>query len=330
MTKDVRLGVVDAGWMTTFQDGGRRGTERLGVPTGGSADQSSAAIANVLVGNDRDATLLEIMGEFSFVPSADVVVAATGAVGEVLVGEYRADTWAPVVVPGGVEVRLIPSADGARTYLAIAGRLRSATFLGSAAPDQRMGFAQRVTHGGELVVETAFTGFRQPYFDHALFRLPVPVRHWGSAVTVDLVRGPEARIPGVVELLGAAEYRVTERSDHVGVRLDGPVLHPEDDAEIISHGVPVGAVEIPHGDELIVLGRYRTVTAGYPIVAFATTATQPVLGQVTPGSVVQFRWVDQREAERSLWQVETELRALELAVRDVFMAVGLPRHGRDD
>lgn len=330
MSREVRLDIVDAGWLTTFQDAGRIGTERLGVPTGGSADQHAATVANVLVGNERSATLLEVMGEFSLVPSADVLVAATGAVGQVLVGEHTADAWSPVVVPAGVEVRLLPSADGARSYLAVAGRMHSETFLGSAAPDARMGFAQQVNHGASLTLTTDFTGFRQPHFDHALFRLPVPIRRpMPGPWTVDLLPGPDSRIPGIEELIESAEYRVTERSNHVGVRLDGPVLHPDDDTEIVSHGVPVGAVEIPHGDELIVLGRYRTVTAGYPIVAFATTASQSMLGQVTPGRVVRFRWVDRLQAHRSLWQLEIAVQTLELAVADVFGAVGIPQQARN-
>ena len=37
------LRITSVGWVTTFQDLGRRDTERLGVPTGGAADQYSAA-----------------------------------------------------------------------------------------------------------------------------------------------------------------------------------------------------------------------------------------------------------------------------------------------
>ncbi|MDT0234825.1 allophanate hydrolase [Curtobacterium sp. BRB10] len=330
MTHEVCLDVVDAGWSTTFQDQGRRGSERLGVPTGGSADQHASAVANVLVGNDRDATLLEVLGEFSLVPSHDLLVAATGAVGRVLVGEHAAETWSPVVVPAGTELRLLPGPEGARSYLAIAGALRADRFLGSAAPDLRMGFAQRVVHGDQLTVDTDFAGFRQPHFDHALFRLPVPVRRPAAGTwTVDLVPGPDSGIPGIGELVAASEYTVTPQSDHVGVRLDGPVLHPADGAEIVSHGVPIGAVEVPHGDELIILGRYRTVTAGYPIIAFATTASQSLLGQVTPGRTLRFRWTDRERARQVLWQEETAVRTLEDAVADVFRAVGLPRHRRD-
>ena len=52
----VALDITSTGWVTTFQDLGRRDTERRGVPTGGAADQHSAAVANLLVGNARGAT----------------------------------------------------------------------------------------------------------------------------------------------------------------------------------------------------------------------------------------------------------------------------------
>ncbi len=323
----VHLDVVDAGWMSTLQDAGRTGSERFGVPTGGSADQHSAAVANILVGNARTATLLEIMGEFSIVPDRDVLIAATGGVDQVLVGDATADAWAPVVVPTGAELRLIPAPTAARSYLAIAGTITADQFFGSAAPDARMGFAQQVQHGDRISVETQFTGFRQPFFDHALFRLPVPTwRPTDNAWAVPILPGPHSSIPGIRDLVEAAEYRVTDRSNHVGIRLDGPVLHPDDDTEIVSHGVPIGAVEIPHGDELIVLGRYRTVTAGYPIVGFIPTAAQHTFGQVTPGRGVHFTWTTPEQATRMTWAAEEALMTLSDAVDDVFRAVGIPRH----
>jgi allophanate hydrolase subunit 2 len=108
----------------------------------------------------------------------------------------------------------------------------------------------------------------------------------------------------------------------VGLRLNGPVAHPESDEEIVSHGVPIGALEVPHSDELIILGRYRSLTAGYPIVAFATRASLPMLGQAGPGRELRFRWIDRFEAVRQQSQREGELRKLTRAVTESFDALG--------
>lgn len=316
------------GWLTTFQDLGRRDAERLGVPTGGAADQHSAAVANTLVGNRRDATLIESLGgEVAFAPDRDILMAVTGAPAEVTVGHAHVDEWTPVVVPGGHEVRVRDTRIGTRVYIAVNGDLRSERFLGSAAPDARMGFAQAIARGSTHVVDSDFTGFRHEFFDQSLFRLPVPVlRFEDGPWTIDIVESPElASIAEMRELLASSTYTVTDRSNHVGLRLNGPVAHPDEDAEIVSHGVPIGALEIPHSDELIVLGRYRTITAGYPIAGFAARSALPVLGQAGPGRELRFRWIDRFEAVRQQALREGELRTLSAAVGEAFEALGFAR-----
>ncbi|MFC9429709.1 biotin-dependent carboxyltransferase family protein [Streptomyces sp. NPDC056987] len=322
----VGLGITGTGWVTTFQDLGRRDTERRGVPTGGAADQHSAAVANILVGNARGATLIENLGgELALVPDGDVLVAVTGAPARVTVGDIPVDSWTPLVVPAGHEIRVrCDLARGARAYLAVNGVIAAPVFLGSAAPDARMGFGQLLGRGTDVLLETEFRGFGRGVFRPPLFRLPVPVLRCPEGPwNIDVVEsGGIHTIPGVREVIEASPYVVTARSNHVGLRLDGPVRHPDTDTEIVSHGVPVGALQIPHADELIVLGRYRSLTAGYPIVGVASRASLPLLGQAGPGRELRFRWVDRETSLRAHAEREAEVRALERAVARALGALG--------
>ncbi|MET7572008.1 allophanate hydrolase [Streptomyces sp. NPDC005492] len=322
----VGLDVTSSGWVTTFQDLGRRDTERRGVPTGGAADQHSASVANLLVGNPREATLVESLGgELALVPDADVLLAVTGAPARVTVEGAPADSWSPLVVPAGQEIRVRADMNrGTRVYLAVNGVLTAQTLLGSAAPDARMGFGQFLTQGERLLVETEFGGFGHRLFDPPLFRLPVPVPRFDDGPwVIDVVASHGIRtIAGIRELIEDSTYVVTPRSNHVGLRLDGPVLHPDTDTEIVSHGVPVGALQIPHADELIVLGRYRSLTAGYPIVGVASRASLSLLGQAGPGRELRFRWTDQETSLRQLARREAEVRALGHAAAEAFGALG--------
>ncbi|MEV6538191.1 biotin-dependent carboxyltransferase family protein [Streptomyces sp. NPDC051665] len=326
VTKTVALECTGAGWITTFQDLGRRDTERRGVPTGGAADQHSAVVANLLVGNPRGATLIENLGgELALVPDADVLLAVTGAPARVTIGGAPVESWSPLVVPAGQEVRVHTKVGrGTRTYLAVHGTLAAQTLLGSTAPDARMGFGQVITRGSRVLLETEFRGFPRRYFEPPLFRLPVPVPRFDEGPwVVDVVASHGIHtIPGIREVIEDSEYVVTPRSNHVGLRLDGPVLHPDTGAEIVSHGVPVGALQIPHADELIVLGRYRSLTAGYPIVGVAARDCLPLLGQAGPGQRLRFRWTDRESAVRRLARREAEVRALEHAVAEAFAALG--------
>ncbi|MFE3598111.1 biotin-dependent carboxyltransferase family protein [Streptomyces sp. NPDC059142] len=325
--RTVGLGITGTGWVTTFQDLGRRDSERRGVPTGGAADQHSAAVANVLVGNARGATLIEnVGGELALVPDRDVLAAVTGAPARVTVDGVPAQSWSPVVVPAGREIRIrCDLARGTRVYLAVNGALAAETFLGSAAPDARMGFGQTLAPGARVLLETGFLGFRHAVFAPPLFRFPVPALRCAEGPwEIDVVASGGSRaIPGIREVVEASSYVVTPRSDHVGLRLDGPVLHPDTDAEIVSHGVPVGALQIPHADELIVLGRYRSLTAGYPVIGVASRGSLPLLGQAGPGRELRFRWVDRETSLRAHAEREGAVRALERAVAGAFCALGL-------
>lgn len=324
----VRVNITDTGWVTTFQDLGRGDSERLGVPTGGAADQHSAVVANLLVGNPRGATLIESLGgELALVPDAEVLLAVTGAPAEVTVDNVRVEGWTPIVVPAGHEVRIADVRLGSRVYVAMNGSIQTQTFLGSAAPDARMGFGQVLTRGSYATLDSEFHGFRHDFFDQSLFRLPVPVMRFADgAWTIDAIQSDQiGAIPGIRDLIAESTYAVTDRSNHVGLRLNGPVLHPESEDEIVSHGVPIGALEVPHADELIVLGRYRSLTAGYPIVGFVTRSAQSTIGQAGPGRELRFRWVDREDAVREHARRENELRTLERAAADAFNSLGLAR-----
>ena len=71
--------VVEAGRWTTIQDRGRPGLERSGIPSGGAADWFAAAVANRIVGNHRDAAVLECTAAGPTLRfDGDAVVAVTG------------------------------------------------------------------------------------------------------------------------------------------------------------------------------------------------------------------------------------------------------------
>ncbi|WP_227471381.1 biotin-dependent carboxyltransferase family protein [Paenarthrobacter sp. YJN-5] len=327
--RGVTLKVRETAWLATFQDLGREQSEALGVPSGGAADQHSAAVANVLVGNQRGATLLELMGgRFSFTASEPILISVTGAPADVTVNGGKASLWEPVCVPAKGRVVIANARGGMRNYVAFNGTLASGHFMGSAAPEARMGFPQTIAAGQQLELRTSYAGFEHPYLTQPLFRLPVPIPSFDHPLwTIDIVEGPETdAAAGIRELLSSREYTVTAKSNHVGLRLDGPVVHPEGLGEIVSHGVPIGAFEIPHGDELIILGRYRTLTAGYPIVAFATKASLPMLGQARPGQRMTFRWVNQHDAVEAYRESQRLLGLLESRVANLFAATGLPHH----
>ncbi|WP_432561729.1 5-oxoprolinase subunit C family protein [Kineococcus sp. SYSU DK003] len=321
------LEVLEPGWVSNLTDLGRRGSERLGVATSGASDQYSAEVANILVANPRDAVLLEVVGaRFRLRAGGTVVLAVTGAPSAVTIDGVAAPMWRTLVLRAGSELAVAAGEGGLRTYLAVHGALATGLFLGSAAPDPRMGFPQRLAAGQVLDLDDGLDELAVKRIENTQPPIGIAPRVPDFAAarwTIDITEGPEtAAVPGIAELLANSTYTVGPRSDHIGLRLDGPVLHPQGLGEITSHGVPIGSVEIPHSDELIILGRARSLTAGYPIVAVATSASLALLGQAAPGRRIAFRWTDLATARDDHRERRRELRRLEQRVRTAFGATG--------
>lgn len=102
------------------------------------------------------------------------------------------------------------------------------------------------------------------------------------------------------ERLHEGSFVIGNASNHIGLRLGAaagaavPVRERSD--EVLSRGVPIGAVEVPAGDELLILHRGRGVTAGYPVLAVVTATGLSRLGQARPGQSVEFVRVSLAEA----------------------------------
>lgn len=277
--------------IVTVQDLGRVGRSRYGLPANGAADQHSARVANVLCGNDERAPLLEITAlDFACVPSSDILIAVTGAPADVTVEGTVRPQWEPVPVRAGETVRVTGIRRGLRVYLAVLGSFEADCLQGSCAPDTILGFGPTLRNGDELVLHAACPPIDHPFSRIPLFRLHAPVRPFPTTWTIDVTDGPDrTEFADTGRRLFDAPFTVSPQSNHIGLRLRGEVPRRVTKGEVLSRGVPIGAIEVPAGDELLVLHRGRGVTAGYPVLAVVTATGLSDLGQVRPGQTIRFR-----------------------------------------
>ena len=318
---------IDLAGIATLQDLGRLGSSRFGLPANGALDQYSARVANVLCGNQEGAALVEITAlDFGCTPSTDVLVAVTGAPAEVTVGGVRQPRWEPIAVQRGQPVRITGIHRGLRVYLAVYGSVRADTLLGSCAPDTILGFGRSLAAGDELELVAPGPPIDHPVFRHPLFRLRPVVPRFGEPWTIDVTDGPDrAEFGESARLLFADSFVIAPQSNHIGLRLRGDHLpRRTTTGEVLSRGVPVGAVEVPTGDELLVLHRGRGVTAGYPVLAVVTTTGLSRLGQARPGQTVRFRHRALAEAIAAHRSERDNIAALARRVAVVFDSLRLP------
>ena len=332
---DVELRIASAG-LASVQDLGRPGHGHLGVPENGAADGWAAQVANVLTGNPAEAPLIEITGsELMLTADADLLIAVTGAASAVLVAGVVQPVWEPLVVPAGWMITIPAPQLGLRSYLAVNGCLDAPRVLGSVAPDRLLGTGRSLRTGDTLHSRSDFVGLHHPFADIPLFRLGFPVPRIPRPLIIETTRGPDAsefadHVDGTI----GAEYEVSSQSDGIGLRLLGPTPQRTGSSEILSRGVPVGAIEVPPAGGLLLLLRGRLVTAGYPVLAVATLDSIDRLGQAWPGDRIRFDLVDANRARETHRRRHRQLDTLATKVNTAFASVGItqtchPHHTRN-
>jgi biotin-dependent carboxylase-like uncharacterized protein len=320
---------IDRPGLSCLQDLGRYQGARIGQMTGGALDQYSATMANTLLARPPEAPLIELVAhDFAATPDTDLLVAVTGADADVTIDGHPQPQWEPILWPAGTRLSISRIRTGLRVYLAVHGRICGPRLLGSCAPDSVLGFGTVFARGDLCHLEVDCPKISQPCFGIPFFRLGARPHRFTGHWDIPLTDGPDiAEFGGSVDRLYHQDYTVGASSNHIGLRLGradhGPIPRRQARTEVLSRGVPIGAVEVPAGDEILVLHRGRGVTAGYPVLAVVTTIGLSRLGQARPGDTVRFRPVSTATAIADLRQQQAHLHEVGTRARTAFASLGI-------
>lgn len=280
------LRVLATGPLATVQDLGRTGMGDIGVGVSGAADRGALRLANRLVGNPEEAAGIEsTLGGLALCARRGITVAVTGADCPVAVDGREAAVNTVLRVPAGSELTTGTPESGSRAYLAVRGGVDVEPVLGSRSTDTLSGLGPDPLRTGDLLPVGAPTE-DFPVVDAA----PVPGPQAGDLV-LTVVPGPRAdwfTEDALSTLLGGT-YRVTPRSDRVGMRLDGPLLERARAGELPSEGMVPGALQVPPAGEPTLFLADHPVTGGYPVIAVVRSADVDRAAQARPGQRLRFR-----------------------------------------
>lgn len=281
------LTVHAAGPQTLVQDLGRPGLARLGVGASGAFDRAAAALVNRLVGNPREAAVLEVLvGGLRVQASEPTWFAVAGAGGESSIEPHTATRL------GADEVLELGQATrGVRWYVAIRGGVDVDPTLGSRSRDTLAGLGPRPLRDGDVVSLGDEPSRPIPVVD-ALQTGGLELAGQGySPVVVDVRPGPrrDRFAPGAWDLLGAEPWTVDARADRTGIRLQGPALELVDRDQLPSEGMVPGAIQVSPDGVPTILGPDAPVTGGYPVIGVVAEAGIDALAQLRPGQSIRLR-----------------------------------------
>jgi antagonist of KipI len=109
-------------------------------------------------------------------------------------------------------------------------------------------------------------------------------------------------------------YRVSEESNRMGLRLQGPEMRADIQHEMLTEPVALGAIQIPAGGQPIILFVEQQTTGGYPKIANVISADLSSVGQLRPRDEIRFEQVSAVGARSLICEQEALLRSGELWV----------------
>ena len=303
---------ANGGFLTTVQDMGRIGFQESGMSVSGVMDPRSAALANILVGNDENEAVLEItlMGPMCQFTEDTIIAVTGGNLGPKLNGKDL-PMYQAVRVKKGDNMSFAGMFGGSRAYVAFAGGLDIPVVMGSKSTNLKSkvgGYQGRKLGSGD---EIGFTAPKTNLPNMGQRKL-TPDDFTATEQVIRVVLGPQDDCfteKGLKTFLSET-YTFTNESDRMGCRLEGEVIEHKNGGDIITDGIAFGAIQVPsHGKPIIMMADHQT-TGGYTKIAAVISVDLPKVAQSRPGNKVRFQAVSVEEAQKLYTAQKKEFAAL--------------------
>lgn len=304
------------GLLTTIQDGGRKGYQQYGMPVAGAMDEESYQLGQALVGNQENLGALEC----TLLPptlrlKGAAIVAFTGADMKPTINGEPVPLYIPLLCHDGDVISGTFATRGVRMYIAFGGGLEVPLVNGSVATHTKAhigGFHGRALRAGDYLPiktfgrEAVHWCTYQPAI-HSLCNKDLSERCTETRLApIRVVLASQAGrfTENGIRVFVSDAYRLTDRCDRMGFRLEGPPIEHIDGADIISDGTVLGSIQVPSDGQPIILMADRQTTGGYTKIGTVITPDLPRLSQLAPGESINFEIVSIDQAQnlyRAYW-----------------------------
>ncbi|GEN33899.1 biotin-dependent carboxyltransferase family protein [Aneurinibacillus danicus] len=320
------LKILEPGLSTSVQDLGRFGYYHMGMPPSGALDRYSFQLGNLIVGNPYNTAALEITfigPKIEF--QQEMVIALTGAYVKPLVNGQEIPMWQAVRVREGDVISFTFTQGGARAYLCVAGGIDVPERLGSRSTYllcQFGGYEGRKLEQGDIL----HTGNPRQSLN-AIEGRALPEELWwkqNKPVELRVVTGlcsykvqPDSLFNFLME-----EWTVSTEADRVGYRYKGnspltfkdipqPFGAGDNPSNVVDMGYPVGSIQVPNGEEPIILLNDAVTGGGYMTVATVISVDLPKVAQSLPGTPTRFLSVSIEQAMAARQEEQRKFRYAE-------------------
>jgi len=297
---DTYFEILRSGTNSSIQDKGRTNLYHIGITISGAMDQRIFSISNALVNNNLNEGVIEFAyqgpllqlknGSANFVITGNVVFNILRKNSTIEEGKC----FQSYLLEKEDQIDIIYTKDSVFGYLAIEGGFKIEKVWDSYSVNTK---AKIGPNNGEK-----FSAGEKIYIKKSEVNnfIKKKIEYKNSVeATIRTTKGTnfdyfskEAKNKFFNE-----EYQVTNLSDRMGMRLEGPKLENIVNTNIKSEGLVKGVVQVPaDGNPIIMFSDHGSI-GGYPKIAVVITADHDKVAQLAPGSRIIFKEVNLDEAE---------------------------------
>ena len=291
--------VLRSGINTTFQDKGRFGMQHLGVVPSGCMDYKSFLIANALVLNDEKEGVLEFAyqgpllkltkGKTKFAITGNVLFQIINSKNETINGEcnrtYDLDE--------GDQVDILATRQSAYGYLSVEGGFDVTPFCNSVSTLVRANIGPN--EGKKISLKNKIFCKKNSQEKNNYI---ISVLNKNNNL-IRVLKGPQHDYfsDSSKKDFCSKNYKISNLTDRMGMRLEGTVLKNVVSTNIRSEGIVKGSIQVPADGQPIVLLNDHPTIGGYPKIANVISADYDLLVQNVPSTNLSFKYIELEEAE---------------------------------
>ncbi len=292
--------ILRAGTNSSIQDQGRKNLYHIGITISGAMDQKIFKLSNALVNNNLNDGVIEFayQGPLLKLKNGSANFAITGNVDFNILRKNsiveKGKCFQSYLLEKDDQLDIVYTKDSVFGYLAIEGGFKIEKVWNSFSVNTK---AKIGPNNGEKFSIDEKIYLKKPEVNN--FEKKNIEYNNSVATTIRTIKGTnfdyfsnEAKNKFFNE-----EYQVTNLSDRMGMRLEGPKLKNIVNTNIKSEGLVKGVVQVPaDGNPIIMFSDHGSI-GGYPKIAVVITADHDKAAQLVPGSKIKFKEVDLDEAE---------------------------------
>lgn len=279
--------VLKAGFYSTIQDQGRSGQRSFGVPVSGAMDLYSSEFANKLIGNEKEAAVIEMTmtgAEFQFLKPT--IIAITGANMRPKLNGESISMFQSLSINFNDILSFGNVTNGFRSYIAVKGGFITESVLGSRSMSKGITETTRIIKGAVLEITNSASLLTSK---NAKLKLDASFL---DNDTLEVFKGPEfyELTKGLQNLLFNQTFQVSKNNNRMAYQFL-PLIKNNLEPILTSPVLP-GTIQLTPSGQLIVLMRDAQTTGGYPRILQLTQNSINILSQKTTGNCLKMRLKD--------------------------------------